>query len=86
MQLKPAAENLLVRISRAGLTGLSLSSDTQSYRIALRLQDTGLVQFVRRSTARMGARWTFRLTGSGEQVAARIQDSRLDEINRSEPV
>lgn len=86
MSLKPAAENLIVRISRAGADGVSLSSDGESYRIALRLRDAGLVQFVRREKRTISVRWTVRLTGKGEQVAASIADSRLDEINRSEPV
>lgn len=86
MQLKPAAENLIVRISRAGLPGLSLSSDAQSYRIALALQRDGFVEFIRRTVATVSVRWLVRLTGKGEQAAARIQDSRLNEINRSEPV
>jgi len=80
MQLKPQAERLLVRISRAGQ--LSLSSDTQSYRIALAMQRDGLVIFGNRHEARMAARWTVRLTGLGEQHAARIQDARVDEMNR----
>lgn len=85
MALKPAAEDLIVRISRAGTDGLSLSSDAESYRIALRLRDAGLVEFVRRQIRTVSVRWTVRLTGKGEQVAAAIADSRLDEINRSEP-
>lgn len=85
MKLKPEAEALLIRISRAGADGLSLSSDTKSYRIALALRNDGLVRFVRRSVARMAARWTVRLTGTGEQRVASIEDSRVDEINRSEP-
>jgi hypothetical protein len=86
MQLKPAAENLLVRISRGPSTGITLSSDTQSYRIALALQRDGFVQFSRRTVATVSVRWLVRLTGTGEQAAARIVDSRVDEINRSEPV
>lgn len=85
MQLKHAAEKLILRISRAGLPGLSLSSDTLSYRVALDLQRHGYALFSRRTVATVSVRWTVRLTGKGEQEAARIEDSRLDEINRSEP-
>lgn len=85
MQLKSAAENLLVRIARGQSTGITLSSDAQSYRIALALQRDGFIAFSHRISI-ISVRWLVCLTSKGEEAVARILDSRLDEINRSDPV
>lgn len=84
MQLKPAAENLLVRISRGPSTGITLSTDAQSYRVALALERDGLVSVGQHTVRRVSVRRYVSLTGKGQQAVARILDSRLDEINRSE--
>ena len=77
--MKPTEERLLLRISRAGINGMPISVDSTSYTTALALYGEGLIVF---AVTQQPARRQVRLTGLGEQVAARLLDGQLDEINR----
>jgi len=82
MRLKPEAEAIL-----AGWIGseVHISAEHTKFGVFCALTDAGLLQRIRRYKTRCGFRYVFRPTALGEQEIVRIIDSRVDEINRSEP-
>lgn len=61
-------------------------ADSSKYTTYCALATAGYLMHVRRYVRRQGACHVFRPTALGEQTIVSIIDSRVDDINRSEPV